>query len=77
MWVDDLGLVMSLAGSVFSNAVAFIFPPLCALKMLLQKRRRSSSPADMPSVFEFFGPAALLMFGVAALFVGTAFTLTG
>lgn len=62
MGVRDLGLVMGLTGSVFSTCVAFIFPPVCAIRIARLKRKDAGEEQPW-AASEWLGPAALLLFG--------------
>ena len=42
MFVDKLGFVMSITGSVTAVAIAFIFPPLCSIRSRNLRQRRES-----------------------------------
>ena len=77
MVVRDLGLTMSVTGSVFSTLVAFVFPPLCSLRIAWLKDRGLlfGEEREQWKWKDALGPIALLIFGITALFLCTGVTL--
>ena len=76
---DDLSSAMALTGNVTAVTLAFILPPLCALAVAASQSDESENQSARALSFAAFKAApraaALLFFGVAAMFICTAVTV--